>query len=107
MNDLSAAIGLAQLKKLPEFNKRRGNIIEMYLDGLKGLDGVQPLLPFDPKKYVYQMFGIRAEKRDKLMIYLKSKGMPQVVIIRHYQSSHYSKSGAITVHSLKKKRISL
>ena len=47
----------------------------MYLDGLKGLDGVQPLLPFDPKKYVYQMFGIRAEKRDKLMIYLKSKGI--------------------------------
>ena len=31
MNDLAAAIGLAQLKKLPQFNKRRSEIILMYM----------------------------------------------------------------------------
>jgi perosamine synthetase len=75
MNDLAASIGLVQLKKLPEFNKRRSEIIRMYLEGLKDLYGVIPLLPFEPENYPYQMFGIRAEKRNDLMIFLKSKGI--------------------------------
>ena len=75
MNDLSAAIGLAQLKKLDAMNARRSAIIRKYLDGIEKLDGIEPLLPFEPEKYVYQMFGIRTEKRDELMIYLKSKGI--------------------------------
>jgi perosamine synthetase len=75
MNDLAAAIGLAQLKKLPKFNARRAEIIRMYLDGIKSIDGIEPLVPFEPENYCYQMFGIRAEKRDDLMIYLKSKGI--------------------------------
>ena len=34
-----------------------------------------PLLPYEPEKYVYQMFGIRADHRDDLMIFLKSQGI--------------------------------
>lgn len=75
MNDLAASIGLAQIKKLPSMNKRRSEIIRKYLDGIEDVKGIKPLLPYEPEKYVYQMFGIRAEKRDKLMIYLKSKGI--------------------------------
>ncbi len=75
MNDLAASIGMAQLKKLPKMNARRSGIIRTYLDGIKDIKGIQPLLPYEPEKYVYQMFGIRAEKRDELMIYLKSKGI--------------------------------
>jgi perosamine synthetase len=75
MNDLAASIGIAQLKKLPAMNARRSAIIQQYMDGIKGLKGIMPLLPYEPLKYVYQMFGIRAENRDNLMIYLKSKGI--------------------------------
>jgi perosamine synthetase len=75
MNDLAASIGLAQLKKLPAFNKRRSAIIRKYMDGLKNINGINFLLPFEPENYPYQMFGIRAQKRDELMIYLKSKGI--------------------------------
>lgn len=75
MNDLAAAIGLAQLEKLPQMNARRSEIIRMYLDGINDIEGIEPLLPFEPENYVYQMFGIRAEKRDELIIYLKSKGI--------------------------------
>jgi perosamine synthetase len=75
MNDLAASIGLAQLKKLPKFNKRRSEIIQQYMDGLKDMLDVKPLLPFEPENYPYQMFGIRSENRDELMIYLKSKGI--------------------------------
>ena len=75
MNDLAASIGLVQLKKLPEFNLKRSRIIRQYLDGINNLPGIEPLLPFEPEIYPYQMFGIRCDKRDELMIWLKSKGI--------------------------------
>ena len=75
MNDLAASIGLIQLKKLAEFNKRRSEIIQQYLKDLKDLNSIKPLLPFEPEKYPYQMFGIRSDNRDDLMIFLKSKGI--------------------------------
>lgn len=75
MNDLAAAIGLAQLKKLPAMNAHRSALIAAYLEGLKGIPGVKPLLPFEPQEYSYQMFGIRSDRRDGLMVSLKSKGI--------------------------------
>jgi perosamine synthetase len=75
MNDLAASIGLVQLKKLPVFNKKRRFIINQYLEQLNGLKNITPLLPFEPEKYPYQMFGIRSDNRDKLMVFLKSKGI--------------------------------
>lgn len=75
MNDLAAAIGLAQLKKLPAMNARRSEIIRRYLDGLADVPGVEPLLPFEPENYCYQMFGIRTDDRDEMMIHLKQRGI--------------------------------
>ena len=75
MNDLAASIGLAQLKKLNGFNKKRSKIIKTYMKGIEDLKSIKPLLPFEPEKYNYQMFGVRAEKRDDLMVFLKSKGI--------------------------------
>jgi perosamine synthetase len=75
MNDLAASIGLGQLQRLPEMNTRRSEVIKKYMEGIKDIEGVEPLLPYDPDNYVYQIFGIRAERRDELMIYLKSKGV--------------------------------
>ncbi|MCU0473989.1 MAG: DegT/DnrJ/EryC1/StrS family aminotransferase [Bacteroidales bacterium] len=75
MNDLAASIGLVQLKRLPELNKKRSEIIQDYLEGINGIMGIKPLLPFEPDRYTYQMFGIRAEKRNDLIIYLKSNGI--------------------------------
>lgn len=75
MNDLAASIGLVQLKKLKKMNARRSQIIRMYMNGLKGHGKIQPLLPFEPEIYVYQMFGIRTENKDDLILYLKSKGI--------------------------------
>lgn len=75
MNDLAASIGLVQLKRLPEMNRKRSGIIKKYLVGLENLKTIKPLLPFEPDKYVYQMFGVRVEKKEELIIYLKSKGI--------------------------------
>lgn len=75
MNDLAAAIGIVQLKKLSGMNMRRSEIIRRYLKGISGLSGIRPLLNYEPDNYVYQMFGIRTEMRNKLMIHLKAKGI--------------------------------
>lgn len=75
MNDLAASIGLAQLSKLPLMNARRSEIIKKYISGIMNLKKIRPLLPYEPEKYVYQIFGVRAERRDDLMIHLKSKGI--------------------------------
>jgi len=75
MNDLAASIGLAQLERLPEMNQRRGDIISKYMDGINDLKTIKSLLPYEPENYVYQMFGVRADNKDDLIIYLKSKGI--------------------------------
>ena len=75
MNDLAASIGLVQLKKLPEFNRRRSEVIRQYMAGLADVPGIVPLLPFEPDRYPYQMFGVRSDRRDELMIFLKNKGV--------------------------------
>jgi perosamine synthetase len=75
MNDLAASIGLAQLKRLPEMNHRRGEIIKQYIEGLKDCKRVRPILPYEPDNYVYQMFAVRADDKDGLILHLKSKGI--------------------------------
>ena len=75
MNDLAASIGLAQLERLPEMNRRRSEIIRKYLDGIEGVSHVKPLLPYEPEQYNYWMFAVRAEQRDELIIHLKSKSI--------------------------------
>ena len=76
MNDVMAAIGLAQLKKLDDMNARRRAIITKYLDGIKDIPGIKPYLPYTVKGYeAYWFFGIRSEKRDKLIVHLKNKGI--------------------------------
>ena len=72
MNDLAASIGLAQLKKLPTMNQRRSEIIQRYMDGIALISQVDSLLPYEPDNYCYQMFGIRTDKKDDLIIHLKS-----------------------------------
>lgn len=81
MNDLSASIGLAQLKKLDWMNLERSKHIKRYMDGIKDLKYIKPLLPFEPDKNSYWLFGVRCEKRDELIMHLKSKGIATSV---HY-----------------------
>ena len=42
MNDLMAAIGIAQLKKLNSFNLKRNSGIKKYLKGIKNCKNIKP-----------------------------------------------------------------
>lgn len=76
MNDLMAAIGLAQLRKLDRMNARRRQIIGRYLEGIEGCRQIRPLLPYDLHEGAsYWLFGVRCERRDELILHLKRRGV--------------------------------
>ncbi len=75
MNDLAAAIGLKQLAKLDFMNRKRSEHIESYLAGMDGMRDIKPLLPYDTKRDVYWLFGVRSARRDQLIVFLRNKGI--------------------------------
>jgi perosamine synthetase len=75
MNDLAAAIGLAQLKKLDWMNQRRAELIAKYQDGIKDFRNIQPGLPYSLPNSAYWLFMIRTPERNKLIMHLKQKGI--------------------------------
>ena len=75
MNDLMAAIGLAQLKKLNSFNFKRNTGIQKYLKGIKNCKNIKPYFVKQHKRIAYWMFAVRLKKRDQLITFLKKKGI--------------------------------
>lgn len=77
MTDIGAAIGLAQLEVIDDFNNKRIENAEYLNDGLKDVDGV--ITPYSPKerKHVYHQYTIRVDKgdRDKWVELLTEKGI--------------------------------
>ena len=65
MTDISAAIGLAQLENIDEFNEKRIANAAYLNEGLKDVDGViTPYCAYD-SKHVYHQYTIRVEKGDR------------------------------------------
>lgn len=75
-NDIMAAIGRQQLKKLPDFIHRRQQIWEMYQEGLKDLPEVKrPPEPLEGCTSSYYLYWIQLARRDELAAYLYEKGV--------------------------------
>jgi len=97
MTDIQASLGISQLKKLPEFVRRRREIAQLYRDLLSSIDWIE--LPVE-KPYAlnsYHLFPIRVKEktmRKKLFDYLRSKGVGvQVHYIPVYWHPYYRKLG--------------
>lgn len=74
MNNLAAAIGLAQMEKLDWMNERKARAIGRYMEGLADVPEARPIIPFDLDGYSsYWIFGLRVPKRDELILHLKAK----------------------------------
>lgn len=76
MNDITASMGLVQLRKLPSFIARRKEIHDMYIDGLKDVSWL--LLPPDMPDYCtssYYFFHVQVEDDDRDMFakYLRDR----------------------------------
>ncbi len=79
MNDLMAAIGIAQLKKINIFNKKRNNILKKYLIGIKNCKNIKPVYPYILRNSSYWLFSIKTKYRDDLINFLKRKNISTAV----------------------------
>ncbi|MBI4765598.1 MAG: DegT/DnrJ/EryC1/StrS family aminotransferase [Deltaproteobacteria bacterium] len=79
MNDLQAAIGLVQLKKLSSMNNRRRKIVNLYFEGLKDIQEIElPLHDDEIFKSAWHIFHIKCLKRNDLSEFLREKGINTV-----------------------------
>lgn len=75
MSDLQAAVGLAQLEKMPAFLEKRNEIYEWYKRALIELERIEILHPREGQKVNFQSFPVRVksgnkDERDRLLNYL-------------------------------------
>jgi len=87
MNDIHAAIGLAQLLHLDESNARRSAIAAQYRELLSGVPGVRLLQYTDDRTSSFHLFCILAERRDALVEKLRAGGVD--VSVHYRRNDHY------------------
>ena len=76
MTDIAAAIGLAQLPKLPGYNERRREIAARYDRELRGV--ITPTAP-PGVTHVYHQYTIRVHRRDEFAERLKERGVGSAI----------------------------
>lgn len=80
MTEMSAAVGLVQLKKLDKFNGRRRGNAKALTEGIRKIIGLTPPHVEDKVKHVFSQFVVRVEEdypleRDELAEHLKKMGV--------------------------------
>jgi perosamine synthetase len=80
MNEISAAVGIVQLKKLSKLNNIRKKIAKMYYDGLN----VSHKMPFQ-KNSSYHLYWISVNNRTTFMNKMKESGIETGI---HYRPVH-------------------
>ncbi len=110
MNDIPAAIGLVQLKKLDQMNQRRREITERYNQGLRGLKWLEIPTVKPYARPSHHNYVIKVEKRDQLNIYLQEYGISTGVHYipnNHYEMYHSYKGETPVADSIWKKLLTL
>ena len=76
LNSANAAVGIEQLKMLPQWNEKRRAVAAKYDSMLKGVGDLRlppkPSKDFEP---VYHQYAILTKKRNELKAHLESKGV--------------------------------
>lgn len=92
LSDVACALGISQLKKADRFVDRRNEIARMYGEGLREVDGIEPLddAPLH-SVHARHLYVVRVDKEranctsDELRAHLLSKGIQTQV---HYKPVH-------------------
>lgn len=102
IDEMRAALGLAQLKKLEMYNHRRRELVQVYVDCLGEMDEIT--IPFvnhggHSACHIFPILAKDSVARDSLMEYLKSRGIQSSI---HYPPIHlfsqykkYSPTGTV------------
>jgi len=101
MSNILAAIGVEQLKKLPDMNQKRQDISARLTKALDEIPEIQTPVERPENKHVYQMYTIRIQEgidRDAFVRGLNEKGVgasihfyPPVHHMKPYQGDQYRK----------------
>lgn len=93
MSDITAALGIAQLKKIDDVIKMRRRNAEMLSNKLSRIDGIEIPLPADNLFHIYQMYTIKVKdgqgKRDALAAYLAERGIMTKVYFLPAHFTHF------------------
>jgi dTDP-4-amino-4,6-dideoxygalactose transaminase len=79
LDTLQAAVLLAKMDRIEEFNSRRKFIAQCYTGELTGLPGVVPPPPATNGDHVFHQYTIRCSERDRLASRLKGRGVASMV----------------------------
>jgi len=100
MTEISAAIGLVQLQRLDEFNRKRWMNAKLLTDGIGRIDGLTPPYTDKDVKHVFHQYVIKVEKeypksRDELTELLAKEGIGTAVHypLPIYRQPLYQKQG--------------
>lgn len=85
MNDIPAAIGLVQLRRLPETNARRRAIVQRYNIGFADLEWLERPVEKPYAKSSCHNYVVKVPDRDRFTAYLQEKGVATSV---HYIPNH-------------------
>ena len=95
MTDISAVLGLSQLKRVDAFNRKRTELAALYRTKLSGIEEILPLSdPAYPMKHAWHLFIVRIDtdkagiSRDDFMAALKQKNIGTGL---HFRAVHTQK----------------
>jgi len=93
MSNITAALGVAQLQKVDKIIKMRTDLAKEYIEKLSKLSGNIKLNNIPSDYYqVYQLFSLRAHKRDRLIQYLANKGIMTKIYFSPIHTTHFYKN---------------
>lgn len=78
MSDINAALGVAQLRKLPMLIERRRELARLYGECLRGVAGLSLPQDFEGARHTYQSYVVSLDAqldRDKAILELKERGV--------------------------------
>ena len=80
LDTLQAAVVLAKLKYIDEFNEKRRNIATQYERGLQGLTAISvPRTPLTDAYHVFHQYTVRTAQRAEFQAYLTERGIANMV----------------------------
>jgi UDP-4-amino-4-deoxy-L-arabinose-oxoglutarate aminotransferase len=86
--DLLAALGVAQFNRLEEFNLRRQQLAGLYLEGFKGVPGIElPGIPAYPHSHAWHLFVVKVTGMDRGAFMEKLSGY-QIGYGLHFPAAH-------------------
>ena len=120
LNEVQAALGIAQLKRIDEINKKRIAAAHYYTQKLQKIKGIIPPYEAKDRTHVYHLYAIRVTEqkhgrnRDELYKKLSSKGIglsvhytPLHLLTFYKKTLHYKTGDFPTAEKISKQILSL